>query len=178
MGDLVDGDKCHVAIRILDYHYASVFKLTSGREFRLPSGVADEISKRAYKNPNAAIEFALSVVPLLETLKSALLAKTREAMAMSSEERKRELRNSHALPQRVEVRTTAFIRNPIVVAEVLIRANGKCELCQCNAPFFRASDGTPYLEVHHVKRLADGGYDTVKNAVALCPNCHRKAHFG
>jgi 5-methylcytosine-specific restriction protein A len=39
-------------------------------------------------------------------------------------------------------------------------------------------DGTPYLEVHHVKWLALGGSDTVSNAVALCPNCHRLMHHG
>jgi 5-methylcytosine-specific restriction protein A len=42
----------------------------------------------------------------------------------------------------------------------------------------RASDGNPYLEVHHWIRLADGGEDTVNNAIAACPNCHRQQHFG
>ena len=37
-------------------------------------------------------------------------------------------------------------------------------------------DGTHYLEVHHIDQLAKGGADTVENAVALCPNCHRKMH--
>jgi 5-methylcytosine-specific restriction endonuclease McrA len=31
---------------------------------------------------------------------------------------------------------------------------------------------------HHVKQLAHGGEDTVENAIAVCPNCHRKAHHG
>jgi len=38
--------------------------------------------------------------------------------------------------------------------------------------------GTPYLEVHHRVPLAENGEDTVENAVAICPNCHRKAHDG
>lgn len=71
-----------------------------------------------------------------------------------------------------------FIRNPDVVAEVLERANGICKYCEKKAPFIRASDGTPYLEVHHEVPLSEGGNDTVENAVAICPNCHRKAHFG
>ncbi len=58
------------------------------------------------------------------------------------------------------------------------RASGKCELCGCDAPFYRASDGSPYLEVHHWITLSDGGEDTVENAGALCPNCHGQAHFG
>ena len=76
------------------------------------------------------------------------------------------------------VRTVAYERNPDVVAEVLYRANGICELCEKEAPFVRRSDGSPYLEVHHKKPLAEGGDDTVANAVATCPNCHRKAHLG
>ena len=35
---------------------------------------------------------------------------------------------------------------------VLARANGKCEGCSAPAPFLR-SDGTPYLEPHHLRRL-------------------------
>ena len=34
------------------------------------------------------------------------------------------------------------------------------------------------LEVHHTKPLAEGGEDTVNNAEALCPNCHKEAHYG
>ena len=36
--------------------------------------------------------------------------------------------------------------------------------------------GSPYLEVHHVKTLAEGGPDTPNNTVAICPNCHSALH--
>ena len=71
-----------------------------------------------------------------------------------------------------------FLRNPDVVVEVLARANGVCEACGMKAPFNRRSNGSAYLEVHHRIRLADGGNDTIENALALCPNCHRYEHFG
>lgn len=74
--------------------------------------------------------------------------------------------------------TWVFVRNADVVAEVLHRSKGRCEVCHKPAPFVRASDGSPYLEVHHRVRLADQGDDTVENAIALCPNCHRKEHYG
>lgn len=74
--------------------------------------------------------------------------------------------------------TTIFRRNPGVIAEVLVRSNGHCEKCQKAAPFKRASDGSPYLEVHHHIPLSKGGNDKIENALALCPNCHREAHFG
>lgn len=81
------------------------------------------------------------------------------------------------IPERISSKTTSFRRNPDVVAEVLLRAEGKCESCLQPAPFARASDGTPYLEVHHRIMLSVGGEDTVANAIALCPNCHRAAHY-
>ncbi len=74
--------------------------------------------------------------------------------------------------------TIYYERNPDVVAEVLSRAKGVCERCNRPAPFIRRFDNSPYLEVHHRKFLSEGGEDTVENAVALCPNCHREAHFG
>jgi len=71
-----------------------------------------------------------------------------------------------------------YERNPDVVAEVLARAKGVCHNCGNIAPFRKRTNGAPYLEVHHKTQLAHGGKDTVENAIAVCPNCHRKAHHG
>ena len=60
---------------------------------------------------------------------------------------------------------------------VLARAKGKCEGCGVVAPFLR-SDSSPYLEPHHLRRLSDGGPDHPAHVIALCPNCHRRVHFG
>jgi len=69
-----------------------------------------------------------------------------------------------------------FARDPLVRAWVLLNAKGHCELCEREAPF-RKDDGEGYLEVHHLLPLGMGGPDTVENAVALCPNCHRELHY-
>jgi hypothetical protein len=97
---------------------------------------------------------------------------------LSSKARRKRLAGASKKPARMQIVSTAFLRNPDVVAEVLHRAAGFCECCKQPAPFRRAKDDQPYLEVHHRIRLADGGDDTIENAVALCPNCHRKAHYG
>lgn len=55
------------------------------------------------------------------------------------------------------------------------RADGCCEGCRVSAPF-KSKEG-PYLEVHHMFRLADGGPDHPENVIALCPTCHRRAHY-
>lgn len=81
-------------------------------------------------------------------------------------------------PEKIQVVSVGYRRNPYVIIAVLRRAEGICEECRNKAPFQRRSDGTPYLEVHHKTRLSKGGEDTVDNAVALCPNCHREAHYG
>jgi len=80
-------------------------------------------------------------------------------------------------PESKSQKTKVIKRDPLVIAWILQNAKGKCEGCSKKAPFIRAKDNSPYLEVHHVKQLKDGGPDTVGNAVALCPNCHRKAHY-
>lgn len=94
------------------------------------------------------------------------------------EKRRARLTSAPKKPSALQITTSSFQRNPDVVAEVLYRANGVCERCKNDAPFKRAKDGTPYLEVHHKITLANGGDDTVENAIALCPNCHREMHFG
>lgn len=70
---------------------------------------------------------------------------------------------------------TQHIRDPRIKAWVLFQAKGICESCDLPAPF-DAIDG-PFLEVHHVRHLAEGGQDTISNAIAICPNCHRRLHY-
>lgn len=101
-----------------------------------------------------------------------------KALKDNAKKRQQRLQDAPKLPAKSMMQIEVFRRNPDVVAEVLLRAKGKCERCQQAAPFKRKSDGTPYLEVHHKRQLADDGEDTVENAEALCPNCHRKEHFG
>lgn len=95
--------------------------------------------------------------------------------------RKKRLEFSRKIPQKIQIQSNGYKRNPDVVAEVLMRANGKCESCDNDAPFVREHGdmkGRPFLEVHHKRWLSEGGEDSVENAVALCPNCHREEHFG
>jgi 5-methylcytosine-specific restriction protein A len=110
---------------------------------------------------------------------SATLQRAVNGSALSSrEQRLIRLSKAPKKPAVIQVMSTAFARNPDVIAEVLHRAAGVCEDCQKPAPFNRKTDTSPYLEVHHRQLLSEGGYDTVENAIALCPNCHRKRHFG
>lgn len=99
------------------------------------------------------------------------------------ETRVSELRQRHlgAIPRgsispEISISTvTTFVRDPAVKAWVLQAANGHCEGCGSPAPFI-GTNGLPYLEVHHVVPLSSHGSDRTTNAVALCPNCHRRCH--
>ena len=104
--------------------------------------------------------------------------KIAQAKILSDSALQKILSASPKLPERIQVVSTGFRRNPHVIVAVLRRAGGKCEDCGKAAPFNRRSDGSPFLEVHHKKPLSEDGEDTVANALALCPNCHRKAHHG
>ncbi|WP_298938112.1 HNH endonuclease signature motif containing protein [uncultured Ruegeria sp.] len=96
----------------------------------------------------------------------------------SSSARKKRLASYDGKVTERVVTQKVFVRNHDVVAETLIRSNGICEFCEQPAPFNRKKDGRPYLEVHHRVPLAEGGKDRLENTLALCPNCHREAHFG
>lgn len=72
--------------------------------------------------------------------------------------------------------------NPALGKEA-IRDNGY--RCSVNAGHdtFLKSDGTTYMEVHHIIPLIQQKnfkckLDTKANIVPLCPNCHRKLHYG
>jgi 5-methylcytosine-specific restriction protein A len=66
-------------------------------------------------------------------------------------------------------------RSEAIRRYTLSRARGICEGCETAAPF-RSAGGSPYLEPHHTTRLADNGPDHPARVIALCPNCHRRAH--
>ena len=102
-------------------------------------------------------------------------AKFNKAQKLSNEELENKANNLPDILGFREVTSVRNQRNPYVVAYSLRRANGVCELCEQPAPFNK-DNGEPYLDVHHVKLIEDGGHDMTENAVALCPNCHRMMH--
>jgi len=67
-------------------------------------------------------------------------------------------------------------RSAAVRANVLTRSQGRCEFCA--RPGFLTAAGAIYLETHHVVPLAEDGPDHESNVVALCPEDHRRAHYG
>jgi len=155
-------------------HVSSFVKLSDGEPLkpRTTAGgwaYVKEIPQWVGSIPNTVIGDELHQE--MEKRVSTAIGRTKEARA-------RRLESAPKMPEPIQIISKGFKRNPDVIAEVLLRANGRCENCGKEAPFKRAKDGTPYLEVHHKIMLSQGGEDTVENAIATCPNCHRMLHFG
>ena len=134
------------------------------------------------RNPEAltrlADEFDPGEPSTLEAIQSEFDAKVINAKSLTSRERLALISRENPKPKSRVVPSTVYDRSQYVVAETLERANGVCQSCGKTAPFTRKKDRSPYLEVHHKKQLADGGEDTLKNAIAVCQNCHREHHYG
>lgn len=73
--------------------------------------------------------------------------------------------------QRKSTWRSSVPRDRRVRDEVIRRSGGACERAGCGAQ--RAFKG--FLDVHHILGAEKG--DRVWNCVALCPNCHREAHY-
>jgi 5-methylcytosine-specific restriction protein A len=84
------------------------------------------------------------------------------------------LRSSRSAPPR-ERKSIYRARSAAIKFYVIARSEGLCEGCGEPAPFV-TDKHKPYLEPHHTLRVADDGPDHPKNVIALCPNCHRRAH--
>lgn len=150
-------------------------------EFRIANTFQDSLNRLTAQEQKAVktAAFDLQLNPAHPSLQFHRIEQARDpnfwSARVSSDLR---LASAPKIPEKVQVISVTFRRNADVVASVLERAKGICECCGEPAPFSRKSNGDPFLEVHHVKPLADGGEDTVKNAMGVCPNCHRRLHFG
>lgn len=91
--------------------------------------------------------------------------------------RKRALQAPTRVREPAQRRQFTHYRSAAIRTYVLKRAQGSCEGCRSPAPFI-SENGRPYLEPHHIRRLSDGGPDHPNWVVALCPNCHRRTHYG
>jgi predicted HNH restriction endonuclease len=124
------------------------------------------------------LNFIENYLPTYEDIIEEEEQKLKKIQKLSKEKIEEKIKQSNPIPEKATVTLIRYNRNEYVVKFVLDRANGFCETCKNSAPFLRAKDNTPYLEVHHIIPLAENGEDTIENTIALCPNCHREAHFG
>ena len=126
-------------------------------------------------NTRDAIVFELR--PLEAVIEACESSSATEVHGALSDLRSRAFEAAKISPGRSAQTINAVDRSRVVRDYILLRAKGKCEDCGTNAPFV-TSDGVPFLEVHHIRRLTDGGPDDPRFMIGVCPNCHRRAHYG
>lgn len=73
--------------------------------------------------------------------------------------------------------SSAWQRDNRISREARSRAQHRCEAPDCDWESFTTAEGTPFIEVHHIQPLAEGGPDSLDNCIALCPGCHSRAHY-
>lgn len=77
----------------------------------------------------------------------------------------------------------AYKRSREVVVNALAAAKFRCELDCTSELFIRKAATVTYTEAHHLIPLCfqdefPYSLDVEANVVSLCPNCHRKLHYG
>ncbi len=97
---------------------------------------------------------------------------------LSDSELEEKIAKAPKKPSTTQVISIRYNRDPNIATLVKRKANGICQDCNKPAPFVAKQTGEPFLEIHHIIPLANGGEDTIENTIALCPNCHRKRHYG
>ncbi len=79
-------------------------------------------------------------------------------------------------PERKEYVVETFVRN-VGWAKKAREIYGEfCLVPDCKNTF-KKEDGSPYIEVHHITPLCNGGEDGVWNLSVLCAHHHKMAHF-
>lgn len=87
-------------------------------------------------------------------------------------------RPKNVKPLRRSQSVASYDRDPMVVALRKKLADSRCEVGGCTSLAFENDAGEPFVEVHHLIPLAQGGEDILENTVALCPTHHRYLHIG
>lgn len=157
------------------YIYDGIVELADEPSYDTEADVNNN-SRRVVKFP---LKFKYStgrkVIPTLKMVESCKKARKKIINHYSDDQLRSAAKNAGSIKPKISMtNTTTYKRSDAVSEHTKRRAKGYCDLCDKEAPF--KSKNEPYLECHHVIRLADGGPDKYYNTVALCPNCHRKMH--
>lgn len=86
------------------------------------------------------------------------------------------------LPELIDKETRKFKRDPLKAKRAIVYSNYKCNIDNFHKSFMTKRN-FPYMEAHHLIPLSaqdqfDVSLDVEANIVCLCPNCHKRLHYG
>lgn len=81
----------------------------------------------------------------------------------------------HRVPQVAQRAIRTIERNGSLARLIKEQRGYACQLCSTVIP--KVSGGY-YAEAHHLEAISDGGLDFSKNIIVVCPNCHKRCHYG
>lgn len=178
---LYESDQNGIVVYLFEVHTPGQYRFhgqvrLAGKPFQESQLDTDGQSRSVWIFPLTPIQVIEPVPVPSQEIASLEKSRAKSSRKLSTEALKEIVKNAPKNPGTVQTKTTGYYRNQYIAEYVRRRANGRCELCANLGPFI-IGDGLPFLEVHHVKWLSDGGGDSIDNTVALCPNCHRKMHL-
>jgi predicted restriction endonuclease len=86
------------------------------------------------------------------------------------------LMRPYLLPEKREHLMETYVRDQGWAREARRTFGTQCLITDCGNRF-KKPNGKPYIEVHHIVPLCDGGEDAISNLSVLCAHHHRMAHF-
>lgn len=88
---------------------------------------------------------------------------------------KNELRK-RLIDELIDERSSATTRDPKVKEAAKQRDHYSCSIPGCSNEF-ESADGHPFVEVHHIQPLNEGGEDMLSNVICLCSHHHSQVHY-
>lgn len=154
-----------------EHHRLWLKSISGGRPDR--ESAAKKVIKRRKKTPTGQEPATQSVIPSTDPPKSARRSSTGAPSRnhqFESNYRSRQIEKPDPGKPWKEAAagTEPFNRKKKVFESVLKRASGCCERCRLPSD---ETSGAKGLQPFHIDPLSQGGEHSIKNVVALCPDC-------
>ena len=118
---------------------------------------------------------------LLKNLYEEVIGKRKEIEEIINKTENEEIDYQKPGKRRTTSESIKWVRDPKIKGLALKNANYKCELDNSHKTYIYK--GVQFMEGHHLIPMAyqhffPNSLDVVSNIISLCPNCHRKIHYG
>ena len=101
-----------------------------------------------------------------------------QGQSLSEQLKELNLKMQNVSPERIEKLISTTIRKDTKIIQALKEvAEYKCQFPDCGQRI-KTKKGTYYIEVAHIKPVAESGQSILGNLIVLCPNHHKEFDYG